>query len=100
MLSESAVVDLAVGGFLAHIALCGEVGEGGVLYQYGPKLIWLPEEGCTAAARARAAPIGKPNQAVSRKPGHLASGLMNRHNVSGGSVEHGSANSIRLYSPG
>ena len=29
MLSESAVVDLAVGGFLAHIAFCGQVGEGG-----------------------------------------------------------------------
>ena len=29
MLSESAVVHLAVGGFLAHIAFCGQVGEGG-----------------------------------------------------------------------
>jgi len=29
ILSESAVVDLAVGGFLAHIAFCGQVGGGG-----------------------------------------------------------------------
>jgi len=29
MLSESAVVDLAVGGFLAHIAFCCQVGGGG-----------------------------------------------------------------------
>jgi len=36
MLSESAVVDLAVGGYLAHIAFCGQVGGGGVLYQYSP----------------------------------------------------------------
>ena len=91
MLSESSVVDLAVGGFLAHIAFCGQVGEGGVLYQYSPTLIWLPEEGCTATARARAAAIGKPNVAVSRKPGYLASGLRNRHNGVGGSVDHGSA---------
>jgi len=91
MLSESAVVHFAVGGFVAHIAFCGQVGEGGGLYQYSPELIWLPEVGCTATARARAAANGTPNQAVSRKPGYLASGLRNRHNVIGGSVEQGSA---------
>jgi len=43
MLSESAVVDLAVGVILAHIAFCGQVGGGGVLYQFSrsPKNLTL-----------------------------------------------------------
>jgi len=36
MLSESAVIDLALGGFLALIVFRGQVGGGGVLYQYSP----------------------------------------------------------------
>jgi len=66
-------------------------GGGGFCISTALLLIWLPEGGCTATARARAAAIGKPNQAVSRKPGHLASGLRNSHSVFGGRVEYGSA---------
>ena len=77
--------------FGPHRVLRPSRGGGGFCISTALLLIWLPEVGCTVTARARAAAIGKPNQAVSQKPGHLASGLRNRHNAMGGSVEHGSA---------
>jgi len=87
MLSDSAVVYLAVGGLLAHIAFCGQDGGGGFCISTVLLLLWLPEVGCTDTARAQAAAIGKPNQAVSRKPGHPAFGLRNSHDEIGRSVE-------------
>ena len=42
MLSESAVVDLAVGGSLAHIAFCGEVEGGGFCVRTAQHLFGFP----------------------------------------------------------
>jgi len=100
MLSESAVVDLAVGVFFGpHRVLRPSRGGAGFCISTALLLIWLPEVGCTDTARARAAAIGKPNQDGSRKPGHLASGLRNRHKAIGASVEHGSAIPLLRYLP-